>query len=119
MSSPAHVVSTLNRYVYLDSPNVAFLHRIGLQHEKVEGSDSPVLSIKLTFTFQHSPHAVFLRLHLPQSVSLTSAVPSSSSPSSADDGEWKINSIAASHVDVVSSSLRRYYPSHSFRLTCR
>ena len=106
MSSPAHVVSTLNRYLYLDSPNVAFLHRIGLQREEVEGHDAPVLSIKLSFTFRYSPHAVFLRLQQPQSIptpiSHSSASPSSSSIASTDSEEWKIASIAASHLDLVS-----------------
>ena len=104
MSSPSHVVSTLNRYVFLDSPNVAFLHRIALQQEQADNlsDDVPSFSIKLTFTFQYGKHSVYLRLrHTP-----SSAVPTSSSlPSSvATAEEWIIESIAATHQDLVTRS---------------
>ena len=101
MSDPSHVVSTLNRYVFLDSPHVAFLHRIALQRDQGDSHASPSLSIKLTFTFQHSKHSVFLRLHPPPTPAIaTSSSPPPSTVSSAED--WTIGSIAATHQDLVT-----------------
>ena len=124
MSSPSHVVSTLNRYVFLDSPHVAFLHRIALQQGQADHSSTATLSIRLTFTFQHGKHSVFLRLH-PTSSSAAASTPSLSSTVSLE-GEWQIGSIAATHHDLVSDlnhpaqlcSDEPFTPAHSVPSVC-